>query len=579
MSSGSPTSSDQASAGAICAALHRAYRDLRFYPPDHPMARQSLEAFTTAVEHFTHEHGDLVLEVREDILAFEGEQVYSHEAGRDNLAFLMFRDGVRSLSVYRGVEPEELDALVDCLAHADDLAAMEHDLVTALWEKDFGHIDYRVADPFLGGEVLREGMVDALRETVLRRLEDTVAAPGVSSDRPAWHGLENVDPNQIDSESLVLSKRDIERGEHAVETLSDVLTDFADVLLELAASGRATFVTTHEHQDQDQDPDVPPDPLAHALTTAAGAFLDEGDVVQASALFTRLEQIEGQGWSRSGLAGEVVGAAITAEHLRVLLQPDPQSREGEAAGPAGGFLAALRPWIVRPLLEILVDVDDRSVRREILELLGAEGGVPWKYVEPLLRDQRWYVVRNAVQLAAAAPHMELTEHGERLLAHSDVRVRREVLRALERIGGQTALRAVAKALSDEDSSVRTMAARATAREGVLEHEALLLARIEDRSFSAQPIEEVEAFLSAYAAVAQDRATTLLDKLWRKRLLSSRPVTFRAAAVQALGRVKTPLARAVLREASKSSEGQIQRAAVFAMQVQSSGTAGTGGGVA
>ena len=123
--------------------------------------------------------GALALDVREDALTFEGEAVYLHETSRDNLAFLMFRDGVRTLSLHPGCEIGESEALVDCLAHAEDLANMEQDLVTALWERDLSHIDYQVVDPFLGSALLREGMVDALRETVLRRLE-TVQAPGLS---------------------------------------------------------------------------------------------------------------------------------------------------------------------------------------------------------------------------------------------------------------------------------------------------------------------------------------------------------------------------------------------------------------
>ena len=79
-----------------------------------------------------------------------------------------------------------MEAFADCLAHADDLAESEHDLATAFWEQDFAHIDYRVADPFLGGEVLPQGTIDALRETVLRRLtRRLLAAASVAGWRRA----------------------------------------------------------------------------------------------------------------------------------------------------------------------------------------------------------------------------------------------------------------------------------------------------------------------------------------------------------------------------------------------------------
>jgi len=143
------------------------------------------------------------------------------------------------------------------------------------------------------------------------------------------------------------------------------------------------------------------------------------------------------------------------------------------------------------------------------------------------------------------------------------------LRALERFGGQVALNGFILALSDPESSVRTLAARAVGREGGPGQERFLLAHIEDRNFALLPGEELQAFLVAYAELAQERAVAALDKFWRKRRLSARPVAFRMAALHALGSVRGPAARTVLLEACESGEAQIQRAAMRALQTQAS----------
>ena len=278
--------------------------------------------------------------------------------------------------------------------------------------------------------------------------------------------------------------------------------------------------------------------------------------------------MEAEGWCPPGYVGSVVGEAVTAGHLRRLLQ-DVDQAQPEEVKRAEGFLLSLRRWIFSPLLEVLADADDRNVRKSVLAVLGGKDGVPWAEIEPFLRDPRWYVVRNAVQLAAAAKHVGLTEHTQRLLGHVDVRVRREVLRALERFGGQVALSGFTKALSDPESTVRTLAARALGREGGAQQEGPLLAHIEDRTFTSLPAEELQAFLGAYAQLAQDRAVGRLDKAWRKRLLSARPLPFRVASVLALGSVRSPAARTALLEASKSGEAQVKRAALYALQTQAS----------
>jgi HEAT repeat protein len=86
-------------------------------------------------------------------------------------------------------------------------------------------------------------------------------------------------------------------------------------------------------------------------------------------------------------------------------------------------------------------------------------------------------------------------------------------------------------------------------------------------------EEVEAFFSAYAESAQERAIPLLDRSWRKRLFAPRPLSFRIAAVLALGRIRGPAGRAALDIASRSGEPQIKRAAAQAVHDRSSATPG------
>ena len=189
--------------------LHRAYRDLRFYPRDHPTVGQTLAKLVEGLVAHVSTEGSLTLDVEEDRLLCDGAQVYSFEAGRDNLAFLMFRDGIRSLSFATGLEATEVESLADCLAHVDDLAESGHDLATAFWEHDFVHINYRVADPFLGGEVLPQGTIDALRETVLNRLTSASLA-AVSVAGVAAGDLLVVERARIDERGLALTAEEVE---------------------------------------------------------------------------------------------------------------------------------------------------------------------------------------------------------------------------------------------------------------------------------------------------------------------------------------------------------------------------------
>lgn len=239
------------------------------------------------------------------------------------------------------------------------------------------------------------------------------------------------------------------------------------------------------------------------------------------------------------------------------------------------FLRSVRRWAIPVLIKLLAEAQDRVIRKTLLAVLRTDGGIPWVHLESLLEDGRWYVVRNAVQLAVDSRCPELTSHFERLLRHPDARVRREVLRGLDAFGADVALKYLPRALVDADASVRIMAARSLGRAGGPQHEPCLLARVDDRNLSNLSTEEIEALLVALATLASDRAVPVLNRLWRRRRLGGRPMAIRLAALQALGTIPSAGSQAALIEASKSGEPQVRRAASQLLHRMPSGPPGGG----
>lgn len=535
---------ERAGSHRICTQLHHAYRGLRLYPADHPSAAGSIAALVETVAAHLQRFGPLVLGVEETCLLYGDEEVYSFAESRDNLAFIMFRDGIRSLSFHPGVESDELSAFVSCLAHADDLADEEQDLATALWEQDFAHIDYVLADPFLGGAVLREGTVDALRETVLRRL-DEVKTVDLEAARSPDGCLTAADHVKLDLHSIILTAEEIERSEKAVAEDSGALKDFVLVLLEIIADPAGSMIDE-----------------ATTISTLSMAFehyLDRGDLDGCRMLIGGLQDLEGSGRLADGFIDRVVGEALTADCLGNLLEGVGQASPARVA-EIESFLEVVRPWTLPALLELLVETDDRGVRKVVLDALQMENGVPSTHIWPLLHDPRWYVVRNAVQLIAGSSDEELPGRLEGLLRHPDVRVRREVVRTLDTLEGTRSVQALVRALDDADPSVRVLAARSLGRHGDREHYCAILAAFDPHDLDARSEEEVEALLGALAALGGERALTVLDELWRRRRLRARPVAVRLASLHAIGSVKSPEAVRMLKEAARSRETQVRRAA-------------------
>jgi HEAT repeat protein len=571
------------SARKVCAGLHNAYRSIRLYPRDHPTVRSALDLLISTLTAHLDTQGPLVLQIEEDSLLYEDREVYRSDPNRDNLAFLMFRDGVRRLTIQPGVESRELEGLVDCLAHADQLADSDQDFTTALWEHDLVHIEYEVVDPFLEGDGVAGEAFDELRDAVFRRMSEltSVGAPGLEApghggggagigagsggdgtgtsagsggDKgrdaaegggESWTG----DAEPVEAERVALTLAELERGEWFVANQTAPFDDFVVVLLEIVG-----------------DPSAPPDgeqAVARALEVVIARYLDSGNLDGIDVMMDRLSALEAQGRRPKGFGREILTRMATAEHLTHLIKALGSAPPAMVAR-IEEFLRGMHGSVYPALLEILATSADKGVRRSILGLLNMEGGVPADHLYPLMRDSRWYVVRNAVQLATGSGDPGLVHQLDRLIHYPDERVRREVIRSLDSLVDPRCLPLLVKALQDDDSSVRILAVRSLWRRGAKGQFPAIQARVESRDFETRPPEELEAFLVAFASLGGDKAVPALNKFWRRRRFGSRPTPLRVAAVQALGAVGSPEARQALEEAAKSGDAPLQRAATRAL---------------
>ena len=114
---------------------------------------------------------------------------------------------------------------------------------------------------------------------------------------------------------------------------------------------------------------------------------------------------------------------------------------------------------VEMLLEMLTATDSRSERSALfngLLTMRVDAGL----LRHLMHDQRWFVARNAVDLAGKGARRELEADVIALTGHADERVRLAALHGLARIGTPNAIGTLQRAMRDPSPAVRTKAAAA-----------------------------------------------------------------------------------------------------------------------
>lgn len=293
-----------------------------------------------------------------------------------------------------------------------------------------------------------------------------------------------------------------------------------------------------EAEAPDEDPAQRPGREKRLLELLAGL----GECPDVGSFLASLERI-------TALTRELAAAARHADvhHVVVALL-----RQAEAMGAAGRsgerkyLLDALRmlvggaflPWLVDrvatgesspgepeeallrlsgrgavvPLLNALAAERRRAGRRRLLGLLISMGDVVVPLAAKLLGDGRWYVVRNMVTILGSIGTPGCLKALGRVLGDPDVRVRKELARALARLQGPESEALLASLLRDSDVDVR---------------------------------------LAAIAAAGCRRSAAVLELLWS--CFGSAPEwDVKASVLQALGRLELPEAVERLEAVTRTS---------------------------
>lgn len=213
------------------------------------------------------------------------------------------------------------------------------------------------------------------------------------------------------------------------------------------------------------------------------------------------------------------------------------------------------------VIELLTEAQTATDRRAYFNLLLAlKAGIPT--LLHMLGDDRWYVVRNAVDLLGELGAAEAERPVTALLRHDDERVRHSATLALLRLNPIAGRAAVQAAVQSESPAVRQQAIAALGAHKDAKTASLLL-----RTLDREQDDAVQR--SIYAALGQvatpDAVQRLVDAAAPATgLFKRKSPALRVAAVLALGEAGGPEALEALRGLIEDKEKEVRDAALRAL---------------
>jgi hypothetical protein len=175
--------------------------------------RMGVEEIARHLRHAAGEGGDVELVIGTNRITFGDDAVYKSDARENNLAFELFRQGLRRVTFKSGVSDEEIDAFVRHFSMCREIEKVDEDFVSTLWRETLPGIQTVAIDGFTE----KIFMADEAFTSVFRAVIDDLC-PGLL-DLP-----EDDEPDLPPRERATLDAGEtVERGLGELRTLARTL--------------------------------------------------------------------------------------------------------------------------------------------------------------------------------------------------------------------------------------------------------------------------------------------------------------------------------------------------------------------
>lgn len=523
----------------VVQGISKALRAYLLYEGNSPALDRFLEILRGRMARLWEQQSPLTLTVEERELHWEGASVFQSDE-RDNLAFLLYRDGVREITLHPGFEEEELGLLVTILAQVHRVrGADEDDLLTIFWEKDWLHFRYRYVEALPDGVHLPEAAGGEPRTVAAPRAEVEQAPPraSVSTDdfREALYFLDQTEMNRLAAELRAEMDRDLWTG---------VLTALFDRIQDGVA----------ERQEQVMEVlgDVIPSLLGAARIDLAAYVI--GEIVSIA---TTTKLAPGVLRGLRSLFIQLGDPATVAELVRTVEDAGDAVREDDLAR----LLAFFPPEALGPLLRAGEGSGSQRVRASVQSAAERLGDANREHLASLVADPDATLVTGAARLLGRLRVTSAAAEVTRLLSRPEAAVRLVAIETLQELRSPSAAGALEAALEDTDREVRVAAARALGALHYAPARARLEAALDSKRLREAELSERIAFFEAYGGVAGAEGVALLDRVLNGKSWLGRKESgeIRACAALGLGRVRHPSAEKSLNAAAADADPVVRSA--------------------
>jgi HEAT repeats len=541
----------------LITGLVKALRTYHMYLPNNPVHQRASENLRIAFQPIWAVLDELTLTVAETDFIWEEQVVYHQLNKADSVAWGLFKDGMRSLTIRRGAEVEELPRFLEAINRARFLPAdAGDDLLTLLWEQEFEFIQYRFIEFFgdTGGGLPEQTGTYAVSGAEAETAAQDRRAAAAEEAPPKPKGV--VDLEEFDSTLYFLDEQEINQVAAAVEDeyRRDVRMPALNVLFDL-------FELQPEARDE----------ILGTLETLFPSFLNARDFRTAATILRegRLlaqrapELLPAHAARLDAFIATLSEPAIVSQLVQSL--DEVPALAGEAT--VAEVLRELRATALEPVLTWIPTLSSPALRKVLEEVADRLAGAHPAEVLRVLRSPESEALAAVVALCGRLQLTQTVPGLGETATHADPAVRLATVQALAQLGTPAAMAHVEARLADEDRAVRLAAVRVVGGRGYKGAQKRVESVVLGKGLGALDLTEKMAFFEAYGAIAGASGLKAMTALLLPRglLRMKQASETRACAAIALGKIHSPEARTILQQAAEDKDLVVRNAVSRALR--------------
>lgn len=557
--------------------LARGLKTARLYRTENPIVQGIRDQIADSLTEYLERFGAWKLRFTSSEIHLDDE-VIVRPAGRmkggenpiispeEQIPFMIYRDGVRAMTLLPGMPRREIDALFDALRLVGTSALTNDDLVTLLWQANLNRVQIEAVP---------------LEQTIYlsSRRGRVKSDPGFRGQTYAW------------SPSGSEIRADLGQAAGAQGLHRDTFDDWPlpevhaqtpqayRALLPVMEALRAGTLAAWEDERSIEWTEQAPVVLRQLLAFDAGD--DTRQSVAHAAMSWVASAIQRSAWeeaskalellcefdpdrSRSGAELAAVLKQLNSEEIAEQLdevEPEVQARFASlmvAIGPPAVDLACA-------VLSTCTRARARAAASTALTYLCSDDP---RLLAPHLDSPHWYVVRNVVLVLGQIGGSAVVDLLRSAAQHEEPRVRRQVVMALGSVSRAERTPVLMSMLGTEDPQLLAAALTMLTRDQNPRVVRAILERIASPRFDDLSEENQRALFNALSEMADDALVPDLEKLLRRGGWLSRPSRVHIGAARTLRRIGTERAIAVLEAGLRAKNEQVRVACLDALSSRS-----------